>query len=210
MKKRIQFIIDELLKENFITVKEDDNVIILEENEEGGESRLKFETKSSNTMTIENIDKKHTEMYFFKDTSKFSMYKRVDHIIMDNVDIQNNKWDIYLIEMKSNIADNTWMEVKGKFRASYLFIKAFAAMIEININNVYMYTTYRKAHFESCTIPSSKRIRTGTRNVPHIEEFEGDKFAINLGEYIKFKHIPILMRDDITEHRLIGEYEVSD
>lgn len=34
--------------------------------------------------------------------------------------------------------------------------------------------------------------------------------AINLGEYIKFKHIPILMRDDITEHRLIGEYEVSD
>ena len=33
MKKRIQFIIDELLKENFITVKEDDNVIILEENE---------------------------------------------------------------------------------------------------------------------------------------------------------------------------------
>ena len=38
-------------------------------------------------------------MYFFKDTSKFSMYKRVDHIIMDNVDIQNNKWDIYLIEM---------------------------------------------------------------------------------------------------------------
>lgn len=164
MKKRIQFIIDELLKENFITVKEDDNVIILEENEEGGESRLKFKTKSSNTMTIENIDKKHTEMYFFKDTSKFSMYKRVDHIIMDNVDIQNNKWDIYLIEMKSNIADNTWMEVKGKFRASYLFIKAF----------------------------------------------EGDKFAINLGEYIKFKHIPILMRDDITEHRLIGEYEVSD
>lgn len=44
MKKRIQFIIDELLKENFITVKEDDNVIILEENEEGGESRLKFKT----------------------------------------------------------------------------------------------------------------------------------------------------------------------
>lgn len=42
MKKRIQFIIDELLKENFITVKEDDNVIILEENEEGGESRLKI------------------------------------------------------------------------------------------------------------------------------------------------------------------------
>ena len=39
---------------------------------------------------------------------------------------------------------------------------------------------------------------------------QGDKFAINLGEYIKFKHTPILMRDDITEHRLIGEYEVSD
>lgn len=40
MKKRIQFIIDELLKENFITVKEDDNVIILEENEEGEKADL--------------------------------------------------------------------------------------------------------------------------------------------------------------------------
>ena len=97
MKKRIQFIIDELLKENFITVKEDDNVIILEENEEGGESRLKFKTKSSNTMTIENIDKKHTEMYFFKDTSKFSMYKRVDHIIiLQNVRLINQILHILL------------------------------------------------------------------------------------------------------------------
>lgn len=76
MKKRIQFIIDELLKENFITVKEDDNVIILEENEEGGESRLKFKTKSSNTMTIESIDK-NIRKCTFKDTSKFSMYKEL-------------------------------------------------------------------------------------------------------------------------------------
>ena len=52
--------------------------------------------------------------------------------------------------------------------------------------------------------------KTCKRYPRHIEEFEGDKFAINLGEYIKFKHTPILMRDDITEHRLIGEYEVSD
>lgn len=77
MKKRIQFIIDELLKENFITVKEDDNVIILEENEEGGESRLKFKTKSSNTMTIENIDKKHTEMYFLKILLSFQCIKEL-------------------------------------------------------------------------------------------------------------------------------------
>ena len=42
---------DNLLQKelNIPIVFEDDNVIILEENEEGGESRLKFKTKSSNT-----------------------------------------------------------------------------------------------------------------------------------------------------------------
>ena len=37
-------------------------------------------------------------MYFLKILLSFQCIKRVDHIIMDNVDIQNNKWDIYLIE----------------------------------------------------------------------------------------------------------------
>lgn len=77
MKKRIQFIIDELLKENFITVKEDDNVIILEENEEGGESRLKFKTKSSNTMTIENIDKNIRKCTFLKILLSFQCIKEL-------------------------------------------------------------------------------------------------------------------------------------
>ena len=197
MKKRTQFIIDELLKEDFVTVKEDDNVIILEENDDGGESRLEFRTKSNNTLTIENIDKKHTDMYFFKEGSKASMYKRVDHIIMDNVDEIADKWDIYLIEMKSTVSDKTWIDVKGKFRASYLFICAFAAMLDININNIYMY-------------PTSKRVRTGTKNIPYIEEFQGNKFAIKLGQYISFKHIPILMTDDKSEQMLVGFYNIAD
>lgn len=210
MKKRTQFIIDELLKEDFVTVKEDDNVIILEENDDGGESRLEFRTKSNNTLTIENIDKKHTDMYFFKEGSKASMYKRVDHIIMDNVDEIADKWDIYLIEMKSTVSDKTWIDVKGKFRASYLFICAFAAMLDININNIYMYTTYKKADFTSETIPTSKRVRTGTKNIPYIEEFQGNKFAIKLGQYISFKHIPILMTDDKSEQMLVVFYNIAD
>lgn len=75
MKKRTQFIIDELLKEDFVTVKEDDNVIILEENDDGGESRLEFRTKSNNTLTIENMDKKHTDMYFLKRVLKHQCIK---------------------------------------------------------------------------------------------------------------------------------------
>ncbi len=52
--------------------------------------------------------------------------------------------------MKSNIADKTWMEVKGKYSESvFKCYKSIAAMIEININNEYMNATYRKVHIES-------------------------------------------------------------
>ena len=83
-------------------------------------------------------------------------------------------------------------------------------MLDININNIYMYTTYKKADFTSETIPTSKRVRTGTKNIPYIEEFQGNKFAIKLGQYISFKHIPILMTDDKSEQMLVGFYNIAD
>lgn len=37
-----------------------------------------------------------------------------------------------------------WIEVKGKFRASYLVSQAIAAMLEIPLDHTYLYTTYEK------------------------------------------------------------------
>lgn len=207
MEVRAKFIIDELLNEKFIDLSNEDKVIELEELEESGRSKLEFKTISDKTITIKNIDKKHTDMLFFRNDAALSMYKRVDHVIMDN--IGGNKWNVYLIEMKSSLSDKTWIEVRGKFRASYLFIKAFAAILDIEINEVYMCTTYKNFKFTSNTIPSSKRIRTGTRNVPFIEEFQGGKFAIKLGDYLDFEHIPILMENNEEENRLIGIFDVN-
>ena len=66
------------------------------------------------------------------------MYKRVDHLIFER---QNgNQWKLYLIEMKGSVGEEKWVEIKGKFRASYLVAQALAGMLELDIAEATMYT----------------------------------------------------------------------
>lgn len=81
-------------------------------------------------------------MYFFKADQKYSMMKRVDHIILEHTG--DDTWNLHLIEMKSSVGVQKWIEVKGKFRASYLVSQAIAAMLEIPLDHTYLYTTYEK------------------------------------------------------------------
>ena len=64
MNKRT-FVISELMQNNFI--EETEQKVLLEETEESGKS-----------LCIKNVDKKHTDMYFFKADQKYSMMKRVE------------------------------------------------------------------------------------------------------------------------------------
>ncbi len=57
-------------------------LFMLEENEEGGESRLKFKTKSSNTMTIENIDKKHREVFMVRSGFQFAKIHILERVTL--------------------------------------------------------------------------------------------------------------------------------
>lgn len=40
-------------------------------------------------------------MYFFKADQKYSMMKRVDHIILEHT--EDDTWNLHLIEMKSSV-----------------------------------------------------------------------------------------------------------
>lgn len=75
--------------------------------------------------------------------------------------------------MKSTIFDKKWAEVKGKFRASYLLSQAIAAMLEMNIDGVYMYTTYENVHFSKPdTMPSSRRLPLGIPQIKPQDEWD--------------------------------------
>ncbi len=196
-----KFIINELMEKDFI--EPSNKIIHLEETEEEGKSELDFEVNSEENLIIKNLDKKSTEIHFFNNDSKKSMFKRVDHIVFEHV--SDNNWKLHLIEMKSSIFDKKWIEVKGKFRASYLLSQAIAAMLEMNIVDTCMYTTYENVHF-SCpdTMPSSRRLPLGVPLIKPQEEWNGGDVTLNFGIAESFSHISIQMKRN-EKNVLIGK-----
>ena len=176
------------MEENFIESETDQ--IYLEEKEDSGKSILRWKLLSNQNFSIRNVDKKNTIIHFFDE--KKGMYKRVDHIVFEN--LGNNDWKIHLIEMKSSVKYNKWIEVKAKFRASYLLVQAIAAILSMNIKEVRMYTTYEKCNLDIPeTMPTARRLFLGQKNVDPLDEWQGTDFGLNFGERIEFMHTPIQM-----------------
>ena len=189
--KKREFIINELMVKDFIECEQ--NIICLEETEDSGKSILEFRLESGDNLSIKNVDFKNTQMCFFQKNKIKSMFKRVDHIIFEH--LADNDWKLHLIEMKSSVGNEKWIEVKGKFRASYLFAQGIAAMLEMHIVDTCMYTTYENVYFSlPNTMPTARRLRLGEKQVKPQDEWDGRDFGLNFGTRIKFMHKPIPMK----------------
>lgn len=201
MDKR-EFVIDELMKDSFIEYFSDE--VVLEEMEESGKTLLKVLAANDTLLVIRNVDKKGTELKFMKADSKYSMFKRVDHIIFRKN--QNNQWILHLIEMKSSVNSEKWVDIKGKFRASYLLAQGIAGMLEIPIYKTVLYTTYENVSFgNSITMPSARRVGTGRR--PFKLEWQNGRVGLNFGTILDLKHEAVKVEREDTALR--GELLLS-
>ncbi len=187
-----KYIIDKLFVDNFFE-QNPDGEYELEETDPGGETCLHFKVSGKKSMAIKNLDKKNTGFLFLRDEKSLSLKKRADHMIFEQ--IGDNQWLVHLIEMKSSISSQEkWLEIKGKFRASYLFVLAAAAILHMDISEIRMYTTYEKVSLDVLPEnPVFRRMRTGS--VPAIpqKEWNGESFGLRFGDAcrLNFRHIPI-------------------
>ena len=199
--KKREFIINELMVKNFVEC--ENSIIYLEETEDSGRSILEFQLASDGNLSIKNVDGKNTQMHFFQNEKGKSMFKRVDHIIFEH--LTEDDWKLHLIEMKSSVGNEKWIEVKGKFRASYLFAQGIAAMLEMHIVDTCMYTTFENDYFSlPNTMPTARRLRLGEKQVKPQDEWDGRDFGLNFGTRFKFMHKPIPMKR--TGETLEGEF----
>lgn len=107
---------------------------------------------------------------------------------------QRDRWKLHLIEMKGSVGEEKWKEIKGKFRASYLVAQALAGMLEMDIFETVMYTTYERVEFAHPeTMPAARHGRSGIPQIKMKDEWDGKRFGLNFGERIPFSHIPIKM-----------------
>ena len=202
MNQKRKYIIENLFADNFIEA--ESAIILLEEKEDSGRSLLEIQLNKEDNLSIKNVDAKNTNMYYFKNDKALSMYKRVDHIIFEHV--SENDWKLHLIEMKSSVGRKKWNEIKGKFRASYLWAQGIAAMLDMNIVDTHMYTSYEKVQLEvSGTMPSERRMSVGEYFEKPEDEWDGGKFALNFGTRFSFEHTPLqIIRNE--ENILTGKH----
>lgn len=190
MKETTKFIIDKFLSENFFEKVERSYKLV--EDEESGKSELIWECNNENNKCISNFDKKKTDLLFFKRDKKLHLFKRVDHVVFELNEKQ--RWNVHLIEMKSGVDGDNWTRIKGKFRVSYLTIKAIAAILDLEIEQFYFYTTYEQVSLvnkKEDTITRKKHL--GKEAIKPEDEWNGSKFGLEIGERLRFLHKPIPM-----------------
>lgn len=208
--KYMEYVIENFFVESFFERKEDDSACFLEETEPGGESKLCFRTLSEKSVVIRNVDKKNTQFLFFKQDKKHSLGKRVDHIVLEQR--EKEEWIAHLIEMKSGIScAEKWMEIKGKFRASYLLVQALCAILHMNLTEVRMYTVYENIVLDYT--PENmvfRKPRVGEAPATPQMEWSGGKFYLRFGQdcQLPFLHTPIhVIRN--KENILEGQFDVD-
>lgn len=199
---RTEYVIKELFKDGFIN--EVGRNTCLEEEEESGRTKLDVHMNSSCNYHIKNPDNNGmSDIGFFREEKSRSMKKRVDHIIFEKKNLE--AWNIHLIEMKTTVGQKKWDEVKGKFRASLLFAEAVAAMLDMKVARIMMYTTYEKVNLSNDKYsPAGYRGRVGTKQVKPEDEWEGKDFGLNFGERIQFPHKPVQVLRSKEDNTLYG------
>ena len=190
---RMMYAIYNFIEEDyFLPMKEEYE---LKETAESGKSILKVTLEGEN-ICVEEYDKKK-RCGFLREDKKFGMQKCIDHFLLKKNGLS---WDLYMIEMKSNVGDKTWRVIKAKMRTSLLNINALCVFLGIRIDNIYSYTTYEKECFttpENTADPKSLLPLFGEKATNYKrDEWDRNVIKIKIDEIVTLPHNAIKMERD--------------
>lgn len=205
--ERVQFAINNFIMDQYFLDMQHN--YHLKEEKDSGKSDLDV-TINSDNLCIYNFDDKK-KCNFLKPDKKHGMQKSVDHILFEQI---NNGWRLHLIEMKSSVGYNTWLEsIKPKVRTSYLTSLAIAEFLGIKITDIIAYTTYDEEKFSANSNKANPRafvpLLGKKARDPMKDEWEKDQLFLELGEDFKIVHKRIKMNKDEKTGVLLGKLVIS-
>lgn len=205
--ERVQFAINNFIMDQYFLDMQHN--YHLKEEKDSGKSDLDV-TINSDNLCIYNFDDKK-KCNFLKPDKKHGMQKSVDHILFEQI---NNGWRLHLIEMKSSVGYNTWLEsIKPKVRTSYLTSLAIAEFLGIKITDIVAYTTYDEEKFSANSNKANPRafvpLLGKKARDPMKDEWEKDQLFLELGGDFKIVHKRIKMNKDEKTGVLLGKLVIS-
>lgn len=199
---------------NSIYVQHHSNVIEIEEKSNDGEAILEFIFHSSNpNIAYYEIKAEHKKFL----EKLVGNNKCCDGILLR---IENEKADIFLIELKSTMGAKTWEKVQKQFRGAALVAMAFCAILGAEVNSLSLYTAYLddsevNDEIETEKMQSkikgayAKKPRVG-RQVNSVKKWEESKIALFYNtEKITHHKIQLTKDTSVTPSINRGSYTVN-
>ena len=205
IEKRVKFAIDNFIEEGYFL--DESSSYVLTEEAKGGRGELRVDVSATDNLCIAHFDEKH-RCSFLRSDSKHSMGKCSDHILFTQ---NNHRWELVIIEMKSQIDENRLIEIRGKTRSTYLNALAIATFLGISISNVFVITTYEQDNPirspMNTTNPALFKMPLGKipENDPIYDWFH-DIISIDIGEETRkrFRHAKVKMERHAERQILVG------
>lgn len=130
-------------------------------------------------LCLKNYDKKHRSLFLIEKKG-MNLSKCVDHVILQCLE---GSWVMHLLEFKGRVDNAKWYSIHQKNLASYLNVKALAAVIGIKISKVKTYTIYSRDEFRNHNNKTNPRMMVaplGKRYINPLEEWKSGKMFVNL------------------------------
>lgn len=206
IEERVQYGIENFLEEHYFLPA--NKKYCLEEKSESGRSELQVEIEEDNLCSSDYDNK--GKCNFLRKESKFKLKRSVDHVILQK---KNEKWILHFIEMKSQVDNKKWHEIKQKVRASYFNFFALESVLGIHIDEVCVYTTYEQTRFSELTDTTNPKAFVLPLGKPTIpiprNEWENGVISVDIGEIVRFKHEAIKMNRTADGTRLTGRLQIE-
>lgn len=199
---RIQYAIDNFIEEDYFLPM--NSSYQLKETVLIPESVLTLYVDGEN-ICVEEYDKKKRCNFL---RSSCGMQKCIDHFVLKS---NGDNWDLYMIEMKTSVGNNTWNDIKAKIRSSLLNIRALCEFLGITVNEIYTYTTYERDCFNSLkdtADPKTMLPQFGEKAI-NFKRDEWDKGVINItiDTMVTLPHAAIKMERN-EDGELIGSLAI--
>lgn len=206
IEKRVWYGIDNFLAEGYFLPASEK--YCLNEKSDSGKSELTVAVSGDN-LCSEDYDHKG-KCNFLKENSSFKLGKSVDHILLQK---KHQGWILHLIEMKSQVDNKRWHEIRQKTRASYFNACALERVLGIHIDSVKVYTTYERTRFTDISVttdPKTFVIPLGKPIVPIPKtDWESNLISVDVGEFVKFEHEAVKMERSEDGTKLVGKLQIE-
>lgn len=204
--QRVQYGIDNFMDDKFFEPL--NQRYCLEEKSDSGRSELTVEIEGD-TLCSKDYDHQG-KCNFLKEKSEFKLKRSVDHVLLQR---KNGQWIAHFIEMKSQVDNKRWYEIRQKNRASYFNFCAIEKVLGIHIDSVRAYTTYERTRFAD--IESTADLKTfvqplGEPLMPMPKtDWESGTISVNIGEIKVFEHKAVKMERTEDGRKLVGHLRIE-